>query len=184
MATDSTREERETFKARLRMVLGANVVHVQWDEARNRWVSDLHGNEPHFAWLIWLPTYRVACEFQSERDGAKRDALRMATERDEANARLNTPETRDFARGVVLEAEHQRQRWGSDHDAGKTAPDWMWLLGYLVGKAVQADKDGDLDKMRHHIITSAAALANWHAQLDGQSNMRPGIIPSPALVDG
>jgi hypothetical protein len=31
---------------------------------------------------------------------------------------LNTPETEDFYAGIELEAAHQRERWGSDHDAG------------------------------------------------------------------
>ena len=38
---------------------------------------------------------------------------------------INTPETADFMSGVPLEAAHQRERWGSDHDAGKTPFDWF-----------------------------------------------------------
>lgn len=30
---------------------------------------------------------------------------------------INTPETADFMAGVPLEAAHQRERWGADHDA-------------------------------------------------------------------
>lgn len=92
-------------------------------------------------------------------------------------AALNTPELHDFATGVVSEAQHQRVRWGSDHDAGKQPEDWFWLLGYLAGKALKAHASGDTEKALHHTISSAAALANWHAAIQGQTNMRPGIDP-------
>lgn len=91
-------------------------------------------------------------------------------------AALNTPEIADFAAGVVAEAQHQRERWGTDHDDGKNPFDWFWLLGFLSQKAASAALAGDLDKARHHTISTAAALANWHAALTGQNcEMRPGI---------
>lgn len=93
-------------------------------------------------------------------------------------ALLNTPELHDFSRAVVLEAAHQRERWGADHDAGKEPEDWLWLLGWLAGKAVRAARAGDRDKALHHAISSAAVLANWHAAILGVDNrMRPGIQP-------
>lgn len=96
----------------------------------------------------------------------------------ELEALLNTPELEDFSRAVVLEAAHQRNRWAADHDAGKAPEDWFWLLGYLGGKALHAAKTGDVDKAKHHTISTAAALANWHAAINGDSNaMRPGIDP-------
>jgi len=103
----------------------------------------------------------------------------------EQNARLiaalNTPELHDFARGVVSEAQHQRERWGVDGDAGKTAADWFWLVGYLAGKALTAANGGNTDKALHHCISTAAALANWHAAMSGtNSRMRPGIDPQTA----
>lgn len=88
---------------------------------------------------------------------------------------LNTPELNDFAKAVHLEACHQRERWGSAHDDGKTAADWFWLIGYLAGKALHSINAGDTEKAKHHIITTAAALNNWHAQILGASDMRPGI---------
>lgn len=97
-----------------------------------------------------------------------------------AEKKINTPEIHDFAEGVVLESAHQRERWGTNHDGGKAAADWFWLIGYLAGKALHAQTDGRTDKALHHIITTAAALCNWHASLLGQTNMRPGIEP-PAL---
>lgn len=91
---------------------------------------------------------------------------------------INAPETADFMAGVPIEASHQRERWGSDHDAGKTPFDWFWLVGYLAQKAVDAAVRGDTEKAKHHTISTAAALANWHAALAGYSNaMRPGIDP-------
>jgi hypothetical protein len=91
---------------------------------------------------------------------------------------INTPETADFMAGVPLEAAHQRDRWGSEHDAGKSPFDWFWLVGYLAQKAAASAVAGDADKAMHHTISTAGALANWHAQLSGKTNvMRPGIGP-------
>lgn len=88
---------------------------------------------------------------------------------------LNTPEIESFAQGVVLEAVHQRERWGSSHDGGKEPADWFWLIGYLAQKAMMAHIQGDSEKALHHCISTAAALANWHAAIKGENNdMRPG----------
>lgn len=102
--------------------------------------------------------------------------LALQAENERLTALLNTPETEDFARGVMLEAPHQRARWGSDHDAGKTPFDWFWLVGYLAQKAASSAVAGDMDKAKHHTISTAAALANWHLALSGtDEHMRPGI---------
>lgn len=87
----------------------------------------------------------------------------------EARKQMNTPELHDFATGVVSEAQHQRARFGSGHDAGKEPQDWFWLLGYLAGKALKAHASGDTEKALHHTISSAAILANWHAHIKGTS---------------
>ena len=99
------------------------------------------------------------------------------------NAIVNTPQSNDFLRAVSTEAEHQRQRWGSSHDAGKTPADWFWLVGYLAGKALHAHAAGDAAKAEHHIITTAAALANWHLAAFGKTDMRPGI-DGESLISG
>lgn len=97
----------------------------------------------------------------------------------ELEARINTPETGDFLKGVCLEAAHQRERWGAQHDAGKSAFDWFWLIGYLAQKAASAEVAGDIEKARHHTISTAAALSNWHLRLSGgDGSMRPGFDPS------
>lgn len=95
-------------------------------------------------------------------------------------ALLDTPELHNFRDGVTREAAHQRERWGSARDAGKAPEDWFWLVGYLAGKALHAAKAGDADKAKHHTISTAAALANWHAAIAGADAMRPGIGPGSA----
>jgi hypothetical protein len=109
-------------------------------------------------------------------DTAELEALR----RDAARYReLATPEIADFLVAVEREALHQRDRWGSEHDAGKTDADWFWLIGYLAGKAIN-----NPEKLLHHIITTAAACLNWHAaRLGTHTAMRPGIAdPNAALA--
>ena len=111
------------------------------------------------------------------------DAVReLQDEVDRLNAIINTPQSNDFLRAVSTEAEHQRQRWGSDHDAGKAPADWFWLVGYLAGKALHAHGAGDTTKAEHHIITTAAALANWHLSMFGKTDMRPSIDGEAALT--
>ncbi len=73
---------------------------------------------------------------------------------------VDTPELDDFIAAVVREAEHARGRW---EDEGKGAPDWFWLVGYLAGKALSSWKLGDVERVKHHIITTAGACLNWHA---------------------
>ncbi len=93
---------------------------------------------------------------------------------------LNKPEVNDFGRGVTTEAVHQQERWGTSSDKGKTPMDWFWLLGFLAGKALHAAVTGNLDKAKHHCISTAAACANWHAALSGTNTwMRPGIDTPP-----
>jgi hypothetical protein len=82
-----------------------------------------------------------------------------------ALAGADKPEVDDFVRGAVSEADHQRARWGADHDGGKTPGDWFWLVGYLAQKALMSAIAGNVEKAKHHCITTAAALALWHAQI-------------------
>jgi hypothetical protein len=86
---------------------------------------------------------------------------------------INTPEIEDFLQAVKNEALHQRDRWGSKHDEGKSDADWFWLIGYLAGKAIRPDIGSE--KQLHHIITTAAVLLNWHAaRVGAYLEMRPG----------
>lgn len=103
----------------------------------------------------------------------------LADEVERLCALVNTPTLHSFRDGVVLEAAHQRARWGADHDAGKAPADWFWLVGYLAGKALHAQTSGNAEKALHHTISTAAALANWHAAISGEHTaMRPGIDPA------
>jgi hypothetical protein len=107
---------------------------------------------------------------------------KVARELDEL---LNTPEVEDFDKAVPLEAAHQQLRWGAQHDEGKNPEDWLWLVGVLCGKAMNAQRAGDIEKAKHHAITAAAACRNWHAHLrSGNSAMRPGISKEKANIGG
>lgn len=97
---------------------------------------------------------------------------------------VNNPHTKSFLDAVRTEAAHQRERWGTKHDAGKEPQDWFWLLGWLSGKAVHAAVLGDWDKAKHHTISSAAVLLNWHAHMSGEStDFRPGIDGPDRLAE-
>lgn len=114
----------------------------------------------------------LAAKWLYDKDSAEFADKRVA----DLNAQINTPETVDFLKGIPLEAAHQRERWGADHDAGKAPLDWFWLIGYLAQKAATSAIAGDIEKAKHHTISTAAALANWHLQLTGvDTRMRPGI---------
>jgi hypothetical protein len=64
---------------------------------------------------------------------------------------------------------------------GKTPFDWFWLVGYLAQKAATSAVNGDAEKARHHTISTAAALANWHLALSGtDTRMVPGA-PLPII---
>ena len=104
------------------------------------------------------------------------ETLRQAATRlEQLLALVNSPELRDFAQGVVLEAAHQQEKWGSQQDAGKTAFDWVFLVGHLTTRAAVNLQSGNIEKALHHCITTAAALGNWHSQILGLCDMRPGI---------
>jgi hypothetical protein len=136
-----------------------------------------------------IAVMRITAPLPFEAEVARLDAL------------INNPHTNDFIEAVRTEAAHQLERWGIDHDAGKTDEDWFWLIGYLAGKALhtpirkdladppdvehrQATQDGEInlsvealrEKQLHRIITVAAAALNWHAAVSQTDNrMRPGI---------
>lgn len=111
---------------------------------------------------------------------------------------IHNPHTEDFLEAVRTEAAHQRERWGTDHDAGKSPEDWLFLMGYLGTKACQAhgklkrateraDENGvehsnlvekHREKALHHTISTAGACLNWHAAISEiDTTMRPGIKP-------
>lgn len=118
---------------------------------------------------------RLLGKARAQKDESKRlaekagDMMRAAEARTaELEAQLNAPELQDFVAGAVREAAHQRRRWPEGHDAGKTPEDWLWLVAHLATKAVSAYRYGDRAKYVHHIVTTAAACANWHAHETGE----------------
>ena len=62
------------------------------------------------------------------------------------DARINSPITDDFLKGVRYEAAHQVGRWGPSHDRGKIPLDWFWLVGFLSQKAAHAALEGNQEK--------------------------------------
>lgn len=113
----------------------------------------------------------LAESFRGDGSGRCHDLMAILA-RSDAYAKINTPEIDNFLTAVKNEALHQRERWGTEDDAGKADADWFWLVGYLAGKALHNVND----KRLHHVITAAAALLNWHSKLTGNyAAMRPGI---------
>lgn len=102
--------------------------------------------------------------------------LKAAAKIDHLDDLINSPHTVEFLEAVKLEAAHQRERWGSAHDAGKEDTDWFWLIGYVAGKAVSKPQ-----KQLHHIITTAAVCLNWHMNKTVGTDMRPGIAEPQGL---
>lgn len=97
---------------------------------------------------------------------------------------INSPEVEQFLRGTHLEAIHQVERWGEASDRGKRPADWFWLVGYLAGKALHAQVGGNTEKAKHHCISTAAALYNWHCAISGTDvRMAPGSSDVAKIVE-
>lgn len=75
------------------------------------------------------------------------------------DAMVNNPHTDEFLPAVKLEAAHQRDRWGDAHGRGKSAEHWFWVVE-AQHHHLRAVISGE--NALHHIISSAAALANWY----------------------
>jgi ABC-type branched-subunit amino acid transport system substrate-binding protein len=131
------------------------------------------------------------------RPGAKRDPGRLRRMLEDAQreiARLegliNVPHTDEFLQAVRLEAAHQINRWGVEHDRGKDPPAWYWLVGYLAGKALAAALAGARDQelhltALHHTISTAAVLLNWWRHMRGlELTYQPASDAAARLVDG
>jgi hypothetical protein len=88
----------------------------------------------------------------------------LASEVERLRALLNTPEVSDFAKGVVLEAAHQREKWD---DETKRDFDWAAVAHWLLAKALinPPQNDGTVgEKARlHRLVALGALVANWHA---------------------
>lgn len=86
-------------------------------------------------------------------------------ERDALLEQINSPVTEEFILGTRNEIVHQVHRYGTVHDRAKEPQEWYFLLGYLAGKILRAQIDGDREKALHHTISSAAMLGNWHTHI-------------------
>ena len=95
--------------------------------------------------------------------------IEACAERETLRDLLDTPLFDDITKAVGREAAHQIRRWGRAHDRSKSAENWFWLVGYLAGKALRSAITGDLEKAKHHTISSAAALMQWHAAISADS---------------
>lgn len=103
--------------------------------------------------------------------GAMERKLEQArSARDQLAALIDSPEIEDFLLGTKLEAAHQKRRWGAAHDRSKSAENWFWLVGYLASKALRAAIAGDKTKGRHHCISTAAALYQWHQAITSDTS--------------
>lgn len=117
-------------------------------------------------------SYVVWCDNDDGLDGYMTDetaaemvqeaTTELKEEIERLKALINTPHVESFLEAVKLEAIHQQERWGKAHDRNKSAENWFWLVGYLAGKALRANIDGNREKALHHTISSAAALLHWH----------------------
>lgn len=150
---------------------------------------------------------------QQDLDAFKADR----TERLRLEAIINTPELIDFPKAVMLEAQHQEARWGTEDREGKAPADWFRLIGHLSTRALEHHKEAERlvlmaahhypgfdgknletipaelmrhsiafhrEKAVHHTITTAAALAHWHASIVGKHTaMRPGSATPAELQE-
>lgn len=111
---------------------------------------------------------------RSDLSVAEVDALKA--ENAHLRALISRPYVGAWTDAVIIEAAHQRERWGAEHDHGKGVEDWFWLVGYLAGKCLAAHKAGDTEKAMHHTVSTGAALTHWAAQIGGHENVfRPGL---------
>ena len=106
------------------------------------------------------------------------DSIRR--DRDRLWSLINNPFIGDFFEAVRIERAHQESRWGLAHDYRKSVEEWTALLVRLLGKAVDANWQGDGEKLRHHIVTAAAVLANMHEHLFALREPAPA---KPATVE-
>lgn len=148
-----------------------DVPNLEWSKTTREFFE----NEENHEWWEMRVLYAepaARAHGEPEREALPEDE-RQELER--LRALVNSPETRDFLVGVRNEVCHQVERWGTVNDRAKEPADWFWLVGYLGGKALTAHVKGDTDKALHHCISTAAALANWHAHiLHGAGLMQPG----------
>lgn len=141
--------------------------------------------ERNDAWNACAEAHSALLRLEADRDNAERERDEALAEVARLRALINTPTTNDFLSAIQLEAAHQVERWGVEHDRGKGPEHWYWLLAYLAGKALRAAIDGDVEKAKHHTISTAAVLLNWHRRISGEGDrFQPASDEVAARVDG
>lgn len=120
------------------------------------------------SWFYSQPHRRKYSNDSSVYLAAKEAWDQLQAENSKLKTLINTPVVDDFLAAIPLEAAHQQQRWGVDHDAGKTPFDWVFLIGHLATRAASKMQEGDMDKALHHTITTAAVCLNWHRHMTGE----------------
>lgn len=109
-----------------------------------------------------IATDKTDCPTTSLGVAQARDRMRrLEAENDRLRDLIDRPSVAEWRDAVILEAAHQRERWGADHDARHGPDGWFWRLGYLSGKALAAHLAGDVEKALHHTVSSGALLAHW-----------------------
>jgi hypothetical protein len=97
---------------------------------------------------------------------------------------IHTPENDEFLTGTAREAEFQRQHHGVDNsEEAFDWPQWYWVAGYLLGKAWHALKQHNTVKAKHHLVTTAALLYNWHNLLSSRPAASVHSNSGKAFVD-
>jgi len=91
--------------------------------------------------------------------------VEAADELERLDALIHDPANDDFLESIRTELVHQSERWGKEHDQNKIDYDWFWLLSHLATKALMAMRFNDHNLAKHHTISSAAVLANWHRRI-------------------
>lgn len=74
---------------------------------------------------------------------------------------VNTPELIDFPKAVMLEAQHQEVRWGTEDRESKSPADWFRLVTHLSTRALEHHDEAQ--RLAEHI-------AGYHAMPESPEN--------------
>jgi hypothetical protein len=146
---------------------------------------DISHADPRFVDFIMQCSPANVSALLTERDELEIEVERQAREIERLTTLIDTPHTDDWLSAVPLEAAHQVKRWGVEHGVGKTPLDWFWLIGYLAQKAAASALAGDVEKAKHHTVSTGAVLLNWFRRLTGDDHtFQPGIDPQQRTEAG
>lgn len=83
-------------------------------------------------------------------------------------ALTSQPEIWDFSHAFVAEAAFQSLKWSAADDE-KTPTDFVFLIGALLGKAIEAHYSSDGERLRHHVVAAGAALWQMFTRFGGET---------------